>query len=55
MAIAGQIEKDACQFLDSVRHEPVDVKNLGIRKATYEELVEVIMDCYGLNMYYKQK
>ena len=50
LTISGQIEKDARRFLDSVRHEPVDVKNLGIRNATYEELVEVIMNCYGLKI-----
>ena len=50
LTISGQIEKDARRFLDSVRHEPVDVNNLGIRNATYEELVEVIMNCYGLKI-----
>lgn len=50
LAISGQIEKDTRRFLDSVRHEPVDVNNLGIRNATYEELVEVIMNCYGLKI-----
>lgn len=46
--ITGQVKSDVLQFLDAIREEKVDMKSLGIREFTYEELLEKIEECYGV-------
>ncbi|MBS6194041.1 MAG: hypothetical protein KH828_00490 [Clostridiales bacterium] len=46
--ISGQIRKDVEKFIESVKNDSVDLKNLGIRNATYSELLGMIAECYGL-------
>lgn len=44
----GQVKQDAEMFLDRVREKPIDVKSLNIRNVSYDELLEVMVSCYGL-------
>lgn len=46
--VRGQIRRDVITFLEKARTEPVDLKNLNIRNATYDELLERIEDCYEI-------
>jgi len=48
IAISGQIKEDAFCFLEQTEKEPIDMKTLGIRGVTYQEVLEDISICYGL-------
>lgn len=48
--VIGQIKQDAEQFITMVKDAPVDLKGLGIRNVIYEELIEVLINCYGLRL-----
>ena len=46
VVITGQVKEDAQLFIEQSKENFVDLKSLGIRKTTYEELVEVLSNCY---------
>lgn len=46
--VSGQVKADAEFFLEKIKDDPVNLKNLDIRNVTYEEVLEVIRLCYGL-------
>ena len=48
--IADIVKKDAKVFMEEAEKAPIDLKGLGIRNASYEELFEVIYKCYGLDV-----
>lgn len=48
MKISGQVKADTINFLIQVEKEPIDIKSLGIRDVTYQEIIENIKICYGL-------
>lgn len=48
IAIEGQVRKDAEIFIERAKKDFVDLKNLGIRNTSYEELLKVLSNCYAL-------
>ncbi len=48
--ITGQVRKDAEKFMKMVKNALVDLKSLEIRNATYDELLEVLATCYGIEL-----
>ncbi len=48
VVITGQVRKDLEKFVEMVKDAPVDLKSLGIRNATYDELLEAIAACYEI-------
>ena len=35
-------------FMDKVKNEPIDLKNLNLRNVTFDEVMNSIKECYGL-------
>lgn len=48
LTVLGQVKADAELFVEKVKDDPVDLKNLDIRNISYEELLDIIVSCYGL-------
>jgi len=48
LSVSGQVKADAELFLEKIKNDSVDLKNLDIRNITYEELLGIIVSCYGL-------
>lgn len=46
--ITNTIKRDVKLFMEETENESVDLKTLGIKNATYEELSRVIYMCYGI-------
>lgn len=46
--IADTVKKDAKLFMEEAEKTPVDLKRLGIKNATYEEILRVIYRCYEI-------
>ena len=46
--IADTVKKDAKLFMEEAEKTPVDLKSLGIKNATYEEILRVIYRCYEI-------
>lgn len=49
LSISGRVKADAEIFIEKVKDEPINPKNLDIRNATYEEILSTIIRCYGLD------
>ena len=48
LEISNAVREDVRQFLEEAEKEPVDLKNLGIKNTTYEELMSVLYKCYEI-------
>lgn len=48
--VKGQVRQDVITFFEKVKTEPVDLKNLNIRNAVYDELLERIENCYDIQI-----
>ena len=48
VSVSGQIKKDLDVFLEMLKSNPVNLKSLGIKNVLYEEIIEVIENCYSM-------
>ena len=48
VAISGQIREDVRVFLEMVKKDTVDLKHIGIKNISYDEVLEMIEMCFGL-------
>ena len=48
LRVLGQVKADAELFMEKIKNDSIDLKNLDIRNVTYEELLNIIATCYGL-------
>ena len=46
--VQGQIKKDAEAFLDELKNEKVDLRSLGIRGVSIDDIIERMRECYGI-------
>ncbi len=46
--ICGQVQADAKSFFDKIRFERIDVKGLGIRGASFEDIIIRAKECYNM-------
>ena len=48
LQISGRVREDVEIFMDKVKNEPIDLKNLNLRNVTFDEVMNSIKECYGL-------
>jgi len=48
LSVSGQVKADAELFMEKIKNDPVDLRNLDIRNITYKEILDIIALCYGL-------
>lgn len=48
VTVFGQVRRDAEKFMEAASKSKVDVKSLGVKNATYDELLEILNNCYCL-------
>lgn len=46
--LAGEVAQDMVNFLDKMENEPVDLKSLGVKGVTQEEILALFHHCYGV-------
>ena len=49
LQISGRVREDVEIFMDKVKNEPIDLKNLNLRNVTFDEVMNSIKECYGLH------
>ena len=48
LQISGRVREEVEIFMDKVKNEPIDLKNLNLRNVTFDEVMNSIKECYGL-------
>lgn len=47
-SVAGRVREDVEIFINKIEKEPIDPRSLDIRNATFDELLDSIKICYGI-------
>lgn len=42
------LKEDVKEFVEITKHNPMDLRSLGMRNVVYEDLLEVIKRCYNI-------
>ena len=47
-SVAGRVREDVEIFINKIEKEPIDPRSLDIRNATFDEILDSIKICYGI-------
>lgn len=47
--VSGKVKEDVEKFVRLMEEEKINAENLGIRGVTYDEIMEMIKNCFGIN------
>lgn len=47
-SVAGRVREDVEIFINKIEKEPIDPRSLDIRNATFDEILDSMKICYGI-------